>query len=144
MFNWSFNWSKRTHRGLRHWILYLLQDSPKNGAEIMDSMEAMSRGWWRPSPGSVYPILESMVKDGVIKKSDSGRYELTETGKQEIDWPRQFRSTEPRSVDDVVEQMSAYVSYLEDVSTSKDGKVSENGEKIKELSRRLAKVAESQ
>jgi DNA-binding PadR family transcriptional regulator len=137
MFNWSFNLSKRTHRGLRHWILYLLHDDPKNGVEIMDSMEAMSRGWWRPSPGSVYPMLDSMMHEGVVRKLPDGKYELTDKGKEEVDWPSRFKSSEPRSVEEVIEQMSAYLSYLEDLSKSRPAAVAENSEKLKELRERL-------
>jgi DNA-binding PadR family transcriptional regulator len=45
--------------------------------EIMDEIENMTQGWWRPSPGSVYPMLDEMVKDGLVKKREDGKYELT-------------------------------------------------------------------
>src|SRR2546422_758937 len=66
-------WKHRGQRGLRHWILAILRRSPKNGAEIMDEIEGMTQGWWRPSPGSVYPLLDGMVTDGLIKKMDEWR-----------------------------------------------------------------------
>ncbi len=144
MFNAPFNFSKRTHKGLRHWILRLLQDNPKNGMEIMDGMEAMSRGWWRPSPGSVYPILASMAREGSIKKLPDSRYELTDIGRQEADWPMRFRPTEPRSVDEVLEQVSGYVSYLEDLSKTDAAKVEGCSEKLGNLSDRLAKLGGKQ
>jgi DNA-binding PadR family transcriptional regulator len=140
LFTVPFNFSKRTHRGLRHWILSMLQDNPKNGVELMNGMEALSRGWWRPSPGSVYPILASMAKEGVIEKLPDGRYELTDAGKQEIYWPMQFRPAEPRSVDEVLEQVSGYVSYLEDLSSTDAAKVAGCSEKLGTLSERLAKL----
>ncbi len=64
--------------GLRAWILALLRQSPKNGTEIMDHIEMASQGWWRPSPGSVYPLLEELSRDGFIRKREDGRYEMTE------------------------------------------------------------------
>jgi len=33
---------KHKRRGLHGWVLYALEISPKNGAEIMDAMENMS------------------------------------------------------------------------------------------------------
>src|SRR5467141_1174536 len=72
-------------RGLRPWVLNILRRSPKNGAEIMDEIENMSQGWWRPSPGSVYPMLEEMVQDGLIEKRDDGRYEITTKAKEAED-----------------------------------------------------------
>jgi len=140
MFNWSFNYSKRTHRGLRHWVFYLLQDAPKNGVEIMDALESMSKGWWRPSPGSVYPLLESMSKEGVIRKLPDKKYELTQAGRDEVDWPKQFPGPGPSSVADILEQMSGFVSYLEDLSETEALKVKENQDKIKALGDRLGKL----
>ncbi|HYC11724.1 MAG TPA: PadR family transcriptional regulator [Nitrososphaerales archaeon] len=143
MFNWSFNYAKRTHRGLRHWVVYLLQDSPKNGVEIMDALESMSRGWWRPSPGSVYPLLEAMAREGTIKKNPDNRYELTEAGRKEAEWPGQFPGMGPRSVQDILVQMSGFVSYLEDISKTDASKVKESSDKIKELGNRLGKLGGS-
>lgn len=140
-----FDWSRRAHRGLRTWILYILRDTPKSGVEIMDSMEAMSQGWWRPSPGSVYPMLESMSKEGLIReveehKGAEKKYELTESGRQETEWPSHFRRSEPRTVDEVLTAMSSYVSYLEDLSGAQKGKVQENAERIRQLGSRLEKL----
>ncbi len=137
MFDWSTSWQKRTHRGLRHWVLYLVRDSPMNGAEIMDGMEGMSRGMWRPSPGSVYPLLESMVKEGVVKQLDDKKYEITDSGREELDWPRRMRPNEPRSVEEVLRQVSGYVSYLEDISRTDAAKVKENAAEVKTLAERL-------
>jgi DNA-binding PadR family transcriptional regulator len=144
-----FDWSKRAHRGLRTWITYILKDSPKSGVEIMDAMEAMSQGWWRPSPGSVYPMLESMAKDGLIKKAEEAarggqtsekKYELTELGRQEVDWPTHFRRAEPRTVDEVVSAMSHYVSYLEDLSGSKKEEFAASRSRVTELADRLSRL----
>ncbi len=140
MSNWSVNLSKRTHRGLRHWVLFLLQDSPRNGVEIMDATEAMSRGWWRPSPGSVYPILESMSREGVIRKRADGKYELTASGKEEMNWPKHFKNPEPRSVDEVLEQMSGYVSYLEDLSRDRPQTLGGSAQTLRDLGARLGRL----
>ncbi len=37
------------------------------GAQIIDEIERLSMGFWRPSPGSVYPALEELEADGLIK-----------------------------------------------------------------------------
>jgi DNA-binding PadR family transcriptional regulator len=95
--------------GLRIWILHVLSHGPKNGVEIMDSIQehyegmyriknhfansthtdkhynmhlrkTMNRTASRPSPGSVYPMLKKMVSEGLINKKDDGRYELTKNG----------------------------------------------------------------
>lgn len=144
------DWSRKAHRGLRTWILYILKGSPKSGAAIMDAMEAMSQGWWRPSPGSVYPMLESMEKEGLIKVAEEAagaehrgaerRYELTELGSQEVDWPSHFRRNEPRTVEEVLTTVSHYVSYLEDLSTSQKERLVANRAGLKDLSSRLSRL----
>ncbi|HKT21417.1 MAG TPA: PadR family transcriptional regulator [Nitrososphaerales archaeon] len=135
------DWSKKAHRGLRTWILVILQQGPKNGAEIMDAMESGSRGWWRPSPGSVYPMLEQLSGEGLVKKRDSdGRYEVTPQGREESEWPSRVLSSGPLSIERILGDMSSNVSYLEDLARSKDPKVTENSRQIRELADRLSKI----
>ncbi len=74
----------RKKRGLRNWVVLILRRQPRNGAEITEDMEVMTHGWWRPSPGSVYPLLEEMVKDGTIRKRPDSRYELVSTADSEV------------------------------------------------------------
>ena len=70
--------------GLRYVVLYSLGQAPKNGAEIMDEIERMSMGAWRPSPGSIYPLLSNLHEEGLIRKRDDQRFELTSAGSEEI------------------------------------------------------------
>jgi DNA-binding PadR family transcriptional regulator len=139
----NFDWTKRSHKGLRKWILYIVRETPKSGAEIMDFMEANLQGWWRPSPGSIYPMLKQMVMEGVLKRSEDDKYSLTEAGREEVEkpWPwMETRGPAPRSVEGAVEVISSYTSYLEDLSKSKDSRVAQNSKQINELADRLAKL----
>ena len=141
MFN--FEWAKRSHKGLRKWVLYIVKDSPKSGAQIMDSMEANLQGWWRPSPGSIYPLLKNMVAEGVLSRSEDDRYSLTPSGKEEIDHPWPFlegRNPAPRSVEGAIEVISSYTSYLEDLARGKDKEVAANAQNIRDVGERLAKL----
>jgi DNA-binding PadR family transcriptional regulator len=143
----NFDWSKRTHKGLRRWILYLVRDAPKSGVEIMDIMESNLQGWWRPSPGSVYPMLGEMLKEGLLVRSDEKKYSLTPKGREEVDRPfgflRSAPTSSPRSIEEVVSELSSYVSYLEDVAQAKDGRLKPGAGQIKEISQRLQKVSEN-
>jgi len=141
MFN--FDWAKRSHKGLRRWILYIVRDSPKSGAEIMDVMEANLQGWWRPSPGSIYPLLKNLVAEGVLSRSQDDKYSLTSAGREEVDhpWPWfEGRGPAPRSVEGAVEVLSSYTSYLEDLARNKNADISRNAENIRELGKRLTKL----
>jgi DNA-binding PadR family transcriptional regulator len=108
--------SKR--RGLRAWILSLLDAGPKNGGEIMNAIEEMSQGWWRPSPGSIYPLLDELTKDGYITKQPDGRYALTEKTRAEIQWPPWMHSHQLRQPEDMLNELNGYISYFEDLSKS--------------------------
>jgi DNA-binding PadR family transcriptional regulator len=118
----------------------ILAKSPKNGAEVMDEIERMSWGSWRPSPGSVYPLLEEMSNEGLIAKQQDGRYSVTEKGKSEMDWsfgmPFQNR---PRGVEDILKEIGGYVSYFEDLKTTDSSKIAPYSGRIRELGERLTK-----
>ena len=129
-------------------VLSMLSSSPKNGVEIMNEIEITTRGWWRPSPGSVYPVLDQLSKEGLIKKRDDGKYELTEKGDSQLeDWPPfgPRRSTRPQSVEDMLREISSYVSYFEELRSSSDPtmkkKISEQSAKIKNLAERMSKLS---
>jgi DNA-binding PadR family transcriptional regulator len=139
MFPFGFRSHRR--RGLRTWILSMLSSSPKNGAEIMDEIEEMSQGWWRPSPGSVYPLLDEMAQDGEVKKKEDGRYELTDKGRQELDWPFSGAFRRAPTVEGMVNEMSGYVSYLEDLSKSNNAKLAPYKEKLRGMAGRLEQVS---
>ena len=85
-------------------------------------------------------MLESMAKEGLIKDAGEKRYELTQSGKLESEWPLRFGGGEPRTVGEVVTTMSGYVSYIEDLSKSQKTDLDANAGKIKELISRLEKL----
>jgi DNA-binding PadR family transcriptional regulator len=131
-------------RGLRILIIHVLEDGPKNGVEIMDSIQehqekfhqrhmpkqfskhAMNHHSHRPSPGSVYPILKKMVDEDLINKIDDGKYELTEKGKN-ITYKlfgnlRQSSKSKEQgvfAVKNALIEIDSYVSYLEDIKNEK-------------------------
>jgi DNA-binding PadR family transcriptional regulator len=135
---------KMVRRGmLRPWILSMLAKAPKNGAELIDEIERSSWGGWRPSPGSVYPLLDGMVQDGLVRKKEDGRYEITDKGKAESEWSfgMPFR-TGPRGVDQMLSEISGYLSYFEDLARTDRSKLATYEKSIKELSERLSKLVQ--
>jgi DNA-binding PadR family transcriptional regulator len=80
----------RARRGdVRAAALALLAEEPMNGYQIIQEIGERSGGVWRPSPGSVYPALQQLEDEGLIKaeSSDSGRrgYVLTDDGRHYAD-----------------------------------------------------------
>lgn len=72
---------------LRYQLLNKLDEKPMSGSEIMSEIEKQTNGHWKPSPGSIYPLLAWLQDKGYIKEiteQEPGirRYTLTEQGKQ--------------------------------------------------------------
>ena len=139
---WHFGWETRRRRGLRTWVISMLERSPKNGAELMDEIEMMTKGWWRPSPGSMYPLLESMTQEQLIKKREDGKYELTQKTKEEFGWPYGSHGAQPRTVEDMLREIEGYASYFEDLTKSDKARIEAHRERIKTLADRLAALAQ--
>src|SRR6478736_407496 len=79
---------RKARRGdIRTAALLLLAEEPRNGYQIMQEVEERSDGVWRPSPGSVYPALQQLEDEGLIRSQESdGRklYALTDAGRERV------------------------------------------------------------
>jgi len=79
-------WSRARRGDVRTAVLLVLADEPMHGYQIMQRLEERSGGAWRPSPGSVYPTLQLLEDQGLIKGEESeGRrvFSLTDAGREE-------------------------------------------------------------
>ena len=70
---------------LRFYVFKLLKDKPMSGSEIMEEIEEQTGGRWKPSPGSVYPLLTWLRENGYAEElprevTGIKRYMLTEKG----------------------------------------------------------------
>jgi DNA-binding PadR family transcriptional regulator len=73
-------------------ILLLLDEAPRNGYQVMQELEERSDGMWRPSPGSVYPALQLLADEGLVRgeaREGSTIYELTDEGKKNVEENRE-------------------------------------------------------
>ena len=64
----------------RFYVLHLLTERPMTGKEIIDEAERRSDGAWKPSPGLIYPLLGRLVRGGLVKEGDGGRFIITPKG----------------------------------------------------------------
>jgi DNA-binding PadR family transcriptional regulator len=87
--HWMHHWMRHTAlvpKGfLRYQLLKMLNEKPMSGSEIMTELEAKTNGYWKPSPGSIYPLLSWLQDQGYIKEAGQQepgirRYTLTEQG----------------------------------------------------------------
>ncbi|MGD2047467.1 MAG: PadR family transcriptional regulator [Gemmatimonadota bacterium] len=111
-FDWIFDWgdfgtgSRRRgrHRGkgpgrrffrqgeVRLALLSLLDDAPGHGYELMKRLEDRSGGMYRASPGTIYPVLQQLEDEGLVRiQEEDGKkvYHLTEAGREELSLNRE-------------------------------------------------------
>jgi DNA-binding PadR family transcriptional regulator len=83
-------WLKETRKGyLRIAVLTLLSRKPHHGYEVMKEIKEKTGGFWKPTAGGIYPILQSLEKSGYIEGEWVSRqrrrrrtYRITETGRR--------------------------------------------------------------
>ncbi len=149
--------------GLRVLTLHVLSKGPKNGVEIMDSIEKhheMMREMTdirdnkrldkalRPSSGAIYPLLKKLEAEGLILKRDDGKYELTETGFETIRklmgslWYSLDKPMERSEIviDAALNEIDSYIALLTDFRKEKLQSKKEN---IKILIERLTELENS-
>jgi len=85
-------WLKESQKGYtRIAILILLSKKPCHGYEMMKDVEDRTEGFWKPTAGGVYPILQSLEQEGYIEgtwgpqKRKRKIYHITESGKLILD-----------------------------------------------------------
>jgi len=82
-----FGPGRKAGRGdIRATILALLNESPMHGYQIIQEVSDRTGGAWRPSPGSVYPTLQQLEDEELVRnvQSDGRRvFELTDAGREQ-------------------------------------------------------------
>jgi DNA-binding PadR family transcriptional regulator len=88
MFEGSMKRNAGVPRGLlRFLVLKHLVVKPMSGVEIVETIELETGGKWKPSSGSIYPLLGWLQDKGFaseisLVQNGMKRYSLTETGKE--------------------------------------------------------------
>jgi len=86
---------------LKYVILDLLKDKPRHGYDIIRELEKLSYGFYKPSPGVIYPTLRMLEEMGYASSTEQeGKrvYSITEEG-------RKFLENQSDIADDVRRQM---------------------------------------
>jgi DNA-binding PadR family transcriptional regulator len=75
------------HGQMRLYLLALLNEGPRHGYEIIQSLEERFNGLYSPSAGTVYPRLAKLEEEGLVERTEDGRkgtYRITEAGRSEV------------------------------------------------------------
>ncbi len=74
-------------RPVRPAVLALLAEEPMHGYQLMQEIRRRTNERWRPSPGSVYPILQQLEDEGLVHTAETGGRrvaELTDAGREHV------------------------------------------------------------
>ncbi|MCE4606610.1 MAG: PadR family transcriptional regulator [Desulfurococcales archaeon] len=79
---------------LKMLVLRLLAEEPMHGYKILKKVSTLTGDKWKPAPGTLYPLLDHMEKEGLIETYDVERgrvksgerilYRLTSKGWEEF------------------------------------------------------------
>jgi len=111
---------------LKFAVLRLIAARPMHGYEVMRALEDESRGTYRPSPGSVYPTLQMLEDEGLLRIDEaSGKkvYHITDEGRAYLERNRDV-------VDEVFDRVSDFTDRF-------------FGEGMRELSATFSKLAQA-
>jgi DNA-binding PadR family transcriptional regulator len=116
---------------VRSSVLALLAEEPWHGYAIMSEIARRSGGVWRPSPGSVYPVLQQLQDEGLVDVAESdGRrvFSLTDAGRlyveehrEAIGRPWEMADSGPgRRIRSLGEELAALTAAVHQVSEFAD------------------------
>jgi DNA-binding PadR family transcriptional regulator len=115
---------QRTPRGdIKYILLTLLAEQPRHGYQLIKELETRQGGFYRPSPGSVYPTLQMLEEGGYLTSQQlEGKrvYTITDSGRQllaERDRPvdlmdRGDRSSQLSGLKDAIAELSGAVMQV--------------------------------
>jgi DNA-binding PadR family transcriptional regulator len=116
------HWLKETQKGyIRIAVLILLGKKPHHGYEIMKEIKERTGGFWRPTAGGIYPILQSLEESAYIEGEwDTRRrrrktYRITETGRSVL---QQALARQNQIVDSMSDLFREYVKDVLDVKSA--------------------------
>ena len=101
---WAFGWpgGRKQRRGqwfesgdMKYVILKLLAKRPMHGYEVMKALEEETHGCYKPSPGTVYPTLQWLEDEGLVKADTAdGKkvYAITDSGRAFLE---KWQETDP-------------------------------------------------
>jgi DNA-binding PadR family transcriptional regulator len=142
---------RRARRGdIRTAALLLLAEEPRNGYQIMQEVQERSGGVWSPSPGSVYPALQQLEDEGLIRTqendgrklfaiTDAGRALLAERGAER---PAPWEQTDgPAGVHELGKLIREVASaFAQVMRTGSEGQIAKAGVVLANTRRELYRI----
>lgn len=95
---------------MKYVILKLLKEKPMHGYEVMKELEEKTHGFYKPSPGTVYPTLQWLEDSGlVVMSTEDGKkiYSITDEGNE-------FLEENKSTVEDIFDRVSDMIDRIFD------------------------------
>ena len=118
---WWSSWGPSARRGrgrgrrgwfgsgdMKYVILKMLADKPMHGYEVMRELGEQTRGCYKPSPGTVYPTLQWLDDEGLVKSEEKdGKkvYSITEEGSA-------FLEDNKSTVEDIFDRVDEMIDHI--------------------------------
>ena len=117
---------------IRYHVLEALNEKPMSGSELMEEIEKHTGGFWKPSPGSIYPLLAWLQDNGYIRElpAENGlkRYELTQNGKSLLEEQKKIRKKFREEAGFMPGQF--FDSFLMKITPEKAGEIRESMKRL--------------
>ena len=145
---WSGPRGPKARRGdVRAAILAVLAEQSMNGYQIIQQIAERSGGVWKPSPGSIYPTLQQLEDEGLVRAETDGArrtYVLTEDGRTYVaehadevaaPWAAMTEGNDGNDIRPLIGQIAAAVWQIASVGTPEQQR--RGREALADLRRRL-------
>jgi DNA-binding PadR family transcriptional regulator len=74
------------------WLLFILSDGPDYGYNLIQRLDRMFLGYWKPKAGTIYPALDKLTNEGFVSRShehreeglDRRNYTITQRGEEAL------------------------------------------------------------
>ncbi len=118
-------WMKETQKGyIRIAVLILLNKKPHHGYEMMKTVKERTSGFWKPTAGGIYPILQDLENSGYVKgewdqtvKRKRKIYKITSEGKKILE---HALAKENRLISTMMDLFKEYMKDVLDVNVSQE------------------------
>lgn len=76
-------------------LLSLLNEQPRHGYELIKVLEEKFKGFYSPSPGSVYPTLQMLEDQGFVEITQEGRKKIYHLTPEGITYLKEHKDEDP-------------------------------------------------
>jgi len=92
-------------------LKYLKEDDKLSGTEIIQKLEKTTG--WKPSPGTLYPLLDNLEQKKLLKSEKQGRqrkFQITEKGEQRFE---EFQKEQEKYWGQIIQSLKNYKEMFE-------------------------------